>query len=133
LPVSEQNELAVVNAIAETCQRALNDFVACPKSSSGSSNNNSNSGVDDASSSSALLSSPAKLCARLRESETKALTRMLEFLQREKEALDLKEYYQERRLKDLGLDSDWSPEEDVDSELGIFGQKRTPGGADYDW
>jgi [ribulose-bisphosphate carboxylase]/[fructose-bisphosphate aldolase]-lysine N-methyltransferase len=131
LPVSEQNELAVVNAIAETCQRALDDFTACPKSASQNNNNISNN--DDKAGSSDSLSSPAKLCARLRESESKALTRMLEFLQREKEALDLKEYYQERRLKDLGLDSDWSPEEDVDSELGVFGQKRMPGGADYDW
>jgi hypothetical protein len=47
----------------------------------------------------------------------------------------LKEYYQERRLKDLGLDSDWSQEEDIDMsspDLG-FGQTRVPGGADYDW
>jgi len=27
--------------------------------------------------------------------------------------LDLKEYYQERRLKSLGLDSNWMPEDDV--------------------
>jgi hypothetical protein len=52
---------------------------------------------------------------------------------REKEALDLKEYYQERRLKDLGLDSEWSQEDDmVDSDLN-FGQTRQPGSADYDW
>ncbi|KAI2489191.1 hypothetical protein MHU86_25397 [Fragilaria crotonensis] len=72
------------------------------------------------------------VCVQLREAETKALTKTMEFLKRE-EALDLKEYYQERRLKDLGLDSDWSPEDDmVDPELG-FGQTRLPGGADYDW
>jgi hypothetical protein len=56
----------------------------------------------------------------------------MEFLQREKEALDLKEYYQERRLKELGLNSEWSPEDDIGEDLS-FGRTRAPGGADYDW
>ena len=73
-----------------------------------------------------------EICTKLRESESTALNRSLEFLLREKEALDLKEYYQERRLKDLGLDSEWSPEDDMNPDLG-FGQTRAPGGADYDW
>jgi hypothetical protein len=62
------------------------------------------------------------------------LSKTIAFVQREKEALDLKEYYQERRLKDLGLDSEWSPEDDdmVGDDLS-FGQTRAPGGADYDW
>merc|ERR1712008_469083 len=76
-----------------------------------------------------------RLCAVVREAERKALTRTLEFVQREKEALDLKEYYQERRLKDLGLDSDWNPDEDstgydMDDELG-YGQVRAPGSLDW--
>ena len=107
LPVSEQNELSVVNTITETCERALEELGQAPEG-----------GPD--------------VCRLLREAETKALTRTIEFLQREKEALDLKEYYQERRLKDLGLDSEWSPEDDMDPDLG-FGQTRVPGGADYDW
>jgi [ribulose-bisphosphate carboxylase]/[fructose-bisphosphate aldolase]-lysine N-methyltransferase len=107
LPVSERNELDVVNTITEVCQRALAEFAECPDGG------------------------PA-IVSKLRESETKALTRTIEYLQREKEALDLKEYYQERRLKDLGLDSAWSPEDDIDPDLG-FGQTRSPGGADYDW
>lgn len=107
LPVSEQNELAVVNAIVEACERALEDFAQC------------------------RTDVGPEICGRLRESETKALTRTMEYLQREKEALDLKEYYQERRLKDLGLDSPWTPEDD-DPDLS-FGQTRAPGGADYDW
>jgi [ribulose-bisphosphate carboxylase]-lysine N-methyltransferase len=108
LPVSEMNELEVVNAIIEACQKALDDLAACP-------------------------SGGPEVCAQVREAETKALTKTVEYLKREKEALDLKEYYQERRLKDLGLDSEWSPEDDmVDPELG-FGQTRVPGGADYDW
>ena len=56
-------------------------------------------------------------------------------MQREKEALDLKEYYQERRLKDLGLDSEWDPEsEDFgDGDELNYGQTRLPGGGDLDW
>jgi [ribulose-bisphosphate carboxylase]-lysine N-methyltransferase len=108
LPVSERNEFAVVEWIVESIEKALEDLKACPEGG-------------------------PEVCTKLRESETKALTRSLEFLLREKEALDLKEYYQERRLKDLGLDSDWTPEDDMNNpDLG-FGQTRAPGGADYDW
>eukprot|EP00977_Amphora_coffeiformis_P000819 scaffold175_cov177-Amphora_coffeaeformis.AAC.21 len=106
-PVSEQNELKVVNTITDACERALEELKQAPDGG-------------------------PEVCKLLREAETKALTRTVEFLQREKEALDLKEYYQERRLKDLGLDSEWSPEDDMDPDLG-FGQTRAPGGADYDW
>lgn len=110
LPVSEKNELQVVNAISEVCEKALEDLKQCKEGG-------------------------PEICTTLRESETKALTRTLEYLQREKEALDLKEYYQQRRLKDLGLDSAWSVDDDLaegDPDLG-FGQTRVPGGADYDW
>ena len=107
LPVSEKNELDVINMITEVCRKALTDFDSCPDSG-------------------------PLICNKLRESERIALTRTIEYLQREKEALDLKEYYQERRLKDLGLDSSWSPEDDMDSDR-VYGQTRAPGGADYDW
>jgi [ribulose-bisphosphate carboxylase]-lysine N-methyltransferase len=106
-PVSQQNEMAVVNSISELIQRSLDDLGQCPAGG-------------------------PEVCTKLRESEIKALTRTLSFLQREKQALDLKEYYQERRLKDLGLDSEWSPEDDMSPDLG-FGTSRVPGGADYDW
>jgi [ribulose-bisphosphate carboxylase]-lysine N-methyltransferase len=110
LPVSEKNELQVVDTICGVCEKALEDLKQCKEGG-------------------------PEVCTKLRESETKALTRTLEYLQREKEALDLKEYYQQRRLKDLGLDSAWSTEDDMgdgDPDLG-FGQTRVPGGADYDW
>ena len=107
LPVSERNELAVIQQISEQCEKTLEDLNQCPEGG-------------------------PEICAQLRTSEKKAVTRTLEFLRREKEALDLKEYYQERRLKDLGLDSAWTPEDDTSEEMG-FGQTRTPGGADYDW
>jgi [ribulose-bisphosphate carboxylase]-lysine N-methyltransferase len=107
LPVSESNELAVVNTIIAACQQGLEGFAQCPEGG-------------------------PEVCTKLRAAESKALTRTKEYLLREKEALDLKEYYQERRLKDLGLDSDWSPEGDMGADLD-FGQTRAPGGADYDW
>ena len=69
-----------------------------------------------------------RLCSMVRESEREALDRTLLYMKQEAEALDLKVYYQERRLKSLGLDSDWSPEDDVS-----FGGTRVPGGANYDW
>ncbi len=108
LPVSETNECQAIEMIRETCQKALDGLSA--------------TGGPD-------------VCATLRESESKALRRTIEFLQREKEALDLKVYYQERRLRDLGLDSEWTPEDDMmdDSDLGLGPTSRVPGGADYDW
>jgi [ribulose-bisphosphate carboxylase]-lysine N-methyltransferase len=105
LPVSEANELQVINAVTGVCQAALDEFDKCPEGG------------------------PA-ICTTIRQLERKALSSTIEYLLREKEALDLKEYYQQRRLKDLGLDSPWSQEDD--SEIG-FGQTRTPGSADYDW
>lgn len=109
LPVSEQNELAVVNTIIDACEKALQDMGECAEGG-------------------------PEVCTQLRESEIRALTRTMEYLQREKEALDLKEYYQERRLKDLGLDSEWSQEDDIMDPDGMgYGQTRLPGGADYDW
>lgn len=110
-PVSESNELAVVDTVVNVCESSLEDMKECPE--------------DDGPN--------AELCARLRESESKALRRTLEFMLREKEALDLKEYYQERRLRDMGLDSEWSPEDDMANPDLSFGQTRLPGGADFDW
>jgi [ribulose-bisphosphate carboxylase]-lysine N-methyltransferase len=107
LPVSEKNELEVVNKVVSSCQLALDEMGECPDAG-------------------------PEVCKRLRQSESRALTRTIEYLLREREALDLKEYYQERRLKDLGLDSQWSPEDDIGSELN-YGQTRLPGGADFDW
>jgi len=112
-PVSESNELSVVETIVEICETSLEDMKDFPEDQSGGP--------------------IAELCSRLRESESKALRRTLEFMLREKEALDLKEYYQQRRLKDLGLDSDWSPEDDMANPDLSFGQTRLPGGADFDW
>eukprot|EP00554_Chaetoceros_debilis_P015148 CAMPEP_0194121596 /NCGR_PEP_ID=MMETSP0150-20130528/47635_1 /TAXON_ID=122233 /ORGANISM="Chaetoceros debilis, Strain MM31A-1" /LENGTH=579 /DNA_ID=CAMNT_0038814103 /DNA_START=194 /DNA_END=1933 /DNA_ORIENTATION=+ len=126
-PVSEPNERAVLDAIESACSKAL-------KSMEGT-----DTGVtsDDDNSEEIDPNSPASLCAILRESETRALSRTMEFVNREKEALDLKVYYQERRLQDLGLDSEWNnPDEGgsadayADDDLG-FGQSRAPGSLDW--
>lgn len=109
-PVSEENERDVVMGVIDACEKALEDM----------------EGEDVADGN---LSQNARLCAMVREAERRALERTLIYMKQESEALDLKEYYQERRLKSLGLDSEWSPEDD---DVG-WGGTRVPGGADYDW
>ena len=122
LPVSEANERSVVEEIEAACTKALEEMNAIEKDGGGDETNENDT-------------SPEGLCAIVRDAERKALTRTSEYMQREREALDLKEYYQERRLKDLGLDSEWDPESDMgfdDDELN-YGQTRLPGGGDLDW
>lgn len=109
-PVSEDNERGVVTTVINACENALKEMDEI-------SNEEGNA-----------LSPKLQLCALVRESERQALENTLEYVKQEAEALDLKEYYQERRLKNLGLDSDWNPEDDVS-----FGGTRVPGGANYDW
>ena len=122
LPVSEANERSVVEEIEAACTKALEEMNAIEKDGGGDETDENDT-------------SPEGLCAIVRDAERKALTRTSEYMQREREALDLKEYYQERRLKDLGLDSEWDPESDMgfdDDELN-YGQTRLPGGGDLDW
>ena len=123
LPVSEANERSVVEEIEAACAKALEEMNAIEKDGGGGGE------ADEKD------TSPEGLCAIVRDAERKALTRTSEYMQREREALNLKEYYQERRLKDLGLDSEWDPESDMgfdDDELN-YGQTRLPGGGDLDW
>lgn len=112
IPVSEENERLAVTAIIDACQKALTEMEDASKEDSNDS-----------------LSEKQRLCAMVRDSEKQALERTMIYMKQESEALDLKEYYQERRLKSLGLDSEWSPEND---DVG-WGGNRVPGGADYDW
>jgi [ribulose-bisphosphate carboxylase]-lysine N-methyltransferase len=111
-PVSEENERGAVTAVIDACQNALSDMME------------DNDDVDGG----GLNTEKDQLCSMVRESERQALSRTLVYMQQEATALDLKEYYQERRLKSLGLDSEWTPEDDMS-----FGATRVPGGADYDW
>ncbi len=106
-PVSEENERAVATAIVEACERALSD---------------TEEGGDGAG------SEAARLSAEVRGSEREDLGRALSHVRREADALDLKEYYHERRLMSLGLDSEWSLEDD-----GYGREGRVSGGVDYDW
>lgn len=110
VPVSEANELSVVEYLLEICRGFLDEFASCPTEPE----------------------NPDNICRRLRASETTVLERLITIMEQEKEGLHLKEYYQERRLKDLGLDSVWTPEADMESDLS-YGQTRAPGGADYEW
>jgi len=108
LPISEDNEKAALECVFDACETSLKEFASCPEG-----------GRD--------------VCKMLRALETRALRRTIEFIERDKESLDLKEYYQERRLRGLGLDSEWSPEDDMSEDDLAWDQKRKPGGADYDW
>lgn len=119
LPVSEVNERDALDSLISKCNLSLDDMKGAEADYDDS--------LDE--------SCPSNLCAIVRKSESKALSRTLEFIIREKEALDLKEYYQERRLKDLGLDSQWNLDDTSgvysdDDELG-YGQSRAPGGLDW--
>jgi [ribulose-bisphosphate carboxylase]-lysine N-methyltransferase len=126
LPVSEKNERAVMDTIGEACTKALEDM--------GLKADDDGEFKVDTESIDENDVSPTGLTAVVRGAEQKALSKTLEFVNREKEALDLKEYYQERRLKDLGLDSEWSPDDyssfDPDEDMG-FGQSRAPGSLDW--
>lgn len=108
-PVSETNELAVLEHLLAKSRAFLDEFQEC------------------------VSTRGPGVCTKLRQSETAVLERMMTVLEQEKEGLDLKEYYQERRLKDLGLDSVWTPEDDILEADLSYGQTRAPGGADYDW
>ncbi|KAL7538665.1 hypothetical protein ACHAWF_006172 [Thalassiosira exigua] len=117
-PVSEENERGAYERIREACATALEDIHGSGAEADG-----------DREGGATAASEGEGLCAMVRTAERDALSRTLAFVEREAEALDLKEYYQARRLKSLGLDSEWTPEDDG---MG-YGATRVPGGADYDW
>uniref|UniRef100_A0A7S2A866 SET domain-containing protein n=1 Tax=Trieres chinensis TaxID=1514140 RepID=A0A7S2A866_TRICV len=123
-PVSETNEGDVCDAIREACEGALKGMEEL-ESKSEDAAEGAAAGEDEDE------NSPRRLCAAVRTAERAALSRTLEYVERDRMALDLKEYYQERRLKDLGLDSEWS-EDDDNPDVG-WGQTRAPGSGDLDW
>ena len=126
LPVSEKNEEMVVNQIIKKCKNAMEEM---DESSSLNEDEALFLGkpniVEEENSSYDLI------CATIRILERRALRETILFMEREGEALDLKEYYQERRLKDLGLDSEWNEDEN-NPDVG-WGQTRAPGSGDLDW
>lgn len=129
-PVSEKNEGKVLNQVMEACQKFLDE-----KDETSSEENDESLLLSVASS---LDEEPKKIsneqaCAVIRVLERRALTETILNMERESQALDLKEYYQERRLKSLGLDTEWSDDEaNANPDVG-WGQTRAPGSGDLDW
>jgi len=94
-PVSLNNEKLVCEAVMASCLSALKKFDSFTSPPS----------------------TPLEaMCETVRKAETPVLKGVLSYIEREMEGLDLKEYYQERRLKSLNLDSPWDPERDVTSD-----------------
>lgn len=118
-PVSEKNEREVIDAIISACNDALKE-----------KDEINDALIDETNSKDELMSKNKRACATLRGIERRALQRTLEYVQREEEALDLKEYYQERRLKDLGLNSPWDGDEN-NADVGWGARKPGDGGLDW--
>eukprot|EP00593_Proboscia_inermis_P015538 CAMPEP_0171327034 /NCGR_PEP_ID=MMETSP0816-20121228/117828_1 /TAXON_ID=420281 /ORGANISM="Proboscia inermis, Strain CCAP1064/1" /LENGTH=293 /DNA_ID=CAMNT_0011826655 /DNA_START=678 /DNA_END=1560 /DNA_ORIENTATION=+ len=113
-PMSEDNERLVVEALIGKVSDTIDDMIE---------DDDQGAEVD------VTDMTPEGLCKVLRGIERKALHMTADYMTREGEALDLKEYYQERRLKDLGLDSEWQED---NPDVG-WGQSRAKGGKDLDW
>ena len=96
-PVSRKNEADALGLMKKKCQEALEDMTAVVE---GGADNDGGGLSQDA-------SMPGGMCAVVRSSESQALRETQRWIELEEENLELKLYYQERRLKDLGLDSVW--------------------------
>ena len=73
------------------------------------------------------------LAAAVCYSERTALEATVAFWRRDAELMNTKEFYQERRLKELNLDKPWSPEDD-ESGFGVestFSVGRSLGNVDW--
>eukprot|EP00550_Attheya_septentrionalis_P002159 CAMPEP_0198293178 /NCGR_PEP_ID=MMETSP1449-20131203/16032_1 /TAXON_ID=420275 /ORGANISM="Attheya septentrionalis, Strain CCMP2084" /LENGTH=590 /DNA_ID=CAMNT_0043992689 /DNA_START=93 /DNA_END=1866 /DNA_ORIENTATION=- len=130
LPVSVSNERAALTSLRSLCEGHIQDMDAVEVAKQQPQEDSSTATATT------TLTKQQAQCKRVRDLERLALQRTMDYLQRDVEALDLKEYYQERRLKDLGLDSEWSDDDDSEEDgLGDFPvpTKRVPGGADYDF
>jgi len=108
-PVSEENERAVGNLVLSRCRTALATLRA-----------------EEADEPSQGLG-PAVISVR--QGEIRALQATVSWWTRDLELLNLKQYYQERRLKELNLDKEWSPE-DGQTESSFSGG-RAPGNVDW--
>mmetsp|Transcript_22292 Transcript_22292/g.88482 ORF Transcript_22292/g.88482 Transcript_22292/m.88482 type:complete len:507 (+) Transcript_22292:2-1522(+) len=108
LPISEENERAALDALADECRATQAALLKGAKSPP--------SGGSDA---------VVALLERVRDVELAALDATLEWIDAEIANLPLKEYYQERRLKDLGLDTEWCAED------AQWSGSRVPGGVDW--
>lgn len=100
LPISKANEHAALTAIQAEARAAL-DLLETP------------------------APSPTAALDLVRNIESKALADTLAWIDTQLASLDTLEFYQERRLRDLGLDSEWSTD-DAQWSAG-----RTPGSVDW--
>lgn len=116
LPVSETNELAVGALVSSRAKQALDMIEAsAPKRKDAAA---ARTGcLQDA------ATTPAALAEAVASGERDALLATLGWWARDAELVKQKEFYQERRLKEMGLDKPWSPEEGVESTFSAGGAK----------
>ena len=107
LPISKQNEQACLDALKGECLATKNSLLL-----EDSDEKKKDAPLSD-------------LLDEVRQIEIKALDATLNWVSADIATLDSKEYYQERRLRDLGLDTEWSAEESQ------WSGSRTPGGVDW--
>ncbi|CAM9930891.1 unnamed protein product [Ascophyllum nodosum] len=112
-PVSQTNEAAVNEALATRCEEELNRFYGDAR------------GDEDIMSGKKQATERQRLCASVRRGERTALEMTKNWCETDSKALDRKEYYQERRLKDLQLDQPF--------EIDDVYPERRPGGGELDW
>jgi len=109
-PVSERNENDCFSAILDFCSSSMEDKQSVEK-----------------------LIDPSdaceKLCGEVLKIEKDALKKLEGYVKRDREAMDLKSYYADRRLKELNLDQPYDFEEN--ENLNEFG--RLPGGGEIDF
>jgi len=124
LPVSEPNELQVGSLIMAKCRAELDRIGVTLLAG--------DQGVGGPSDDSDTAARHRAVAEQVRVGEAAALEASVRWWKRDAELVHLKEFYQERRLKDLNLDKPWSPEEG--GEFGVessFSVGRAPGNADW--
>ena len=121
-PVSEENERAVLAAVTAWCEGKLvliEEAEALETAMEGA--------AEEKEPAAAAAEREAVASIRVvRETETRAIKAALVSARREGEALDLKTYYHQRRLKSLNLDSPWNGEE-------VGGGAGVKKGGEMDW
>jgi len=119
LPVSETNELAVGALVSSRAKQALESIEAsAPKRKEAAAAAAAAASQAD---SSQAATTPALLAEAVASGEREALLATLGWWARDAELVKQKEFYQERRLKEMGLDKPWSPEEGVESTFSAGG------------
>ena len=97
-PVSRENEANVCSSMIESCKQALGEFpTTIEEDQAILASMNTTKGSE------ASLHSHARTAVDARLLEKQSWQALLNFFLREKARLSVKEYYQERRLKSLGL------------------------------